>query len=145
MHERIFLVCLIACGEAGETHARPRAPQRGAAASIVAPDPEGAFAGPAAEAARDDRFATRRIGDATSARRYTGAPVDLDVKSADVHDVFRLLADVGRVNIVVAGEITGTITLRLTHVPWDQALDVVLETRSLVASREGNVIVVRAR
>jgi type IV pilus assembly protein PilQ len=58
--------------------------------------------------------------------------------------VCRLLSDVGRVNIVVAGEVTGTVTLRLRRVPWDQALDVVMQARGLVAEREGNVIVVRA-
>ena len=98
------------------------------------------------------RFDTRRIGaseadgdgETSASRRFHGAPVDLDLKSADLANVFRLLADVGHVNIVVAGEVTGTITLRLKHVPWDQALDLVARTHGLELHREGNVIVVRA-
>jgi hypothetical protein len=95
------------------------------------------------------RFDTRRIGarddDASTAPRFHGAPVDLDLKGADVANVFRLLADVGHVNIVVAGEVTGTVTLKLTHVPWDQALDLVARLRGLDLERDGNVIMVRPR
>ena len=82
-------------------------------------------------------------GETGASRRFHGAPVDLDLKSADLGNVFRLLADVGRVNIVVAGDIAGTVTLRLKHVPWDQALDLVARTHGLELRREGNVIVVR--
>jgi type IV pilus assembly protein PilQ len=98
------------------------------------------------------RFDTRRIGmsdrdadgETAASRAFHGAPVDLDLKSADLANVFRLLADVGRVNIVVGGEITGTVTLRLKHVPWDQALDLVARTHGLELRREGTVILVRA-
>jgi hypothetical protein len=93
------------------------------------------------------RFATRHIGEEASsgAPRFHGAPIDLDLKSADLPDVFRLLADVGHVNIVVTGEITGTVTLRLKHVPWDQALDVVARAKDLDLERDGNVIIVTQR
>jgi hypothetical protein len=53
--------------------------------------------------------------------RHRGAPIDLDLKAAAIHDAFRLLADVGRVNIVVPDDVTGAVTLRLTHVAWDAA------------------------
>jgi hypothetical protein len=144
----IFLVGLVACGGVGETQGRPRAPQRVERAPSTTPlamplaDPETAFAEP--HAASADRFATRRIGAADDVARFRGAAIDLDVKGADIHDVCRLIADVGRVNIVVASEVIGTVTLTLKRVPWDQALDVVLQARGLVAVREGNVIVVRA-
>jgi type II secretory pathway component HofQ len=142
---RIFLLCLLASGCAGETQERPRLvhPEKELTREPVV-DPETAFVSPATEP-RQDRFETRRIGatrDGTTT--YRGAPVDLDVKGADIHDVCRLIADVGHVNIVVAGEVTGTVTLKLKRIPWDQALDVVMKTRGLVAEREGNVIVVRA-
>lgn len=114
------------------------------------PLPETAFRGdderaPRAEApATRARFETRRIGEAPPAGpRYRGAPVDLDVKGADLADVFRLLSEVGRTNIVVSGDVTGTITLRLRRVPWDQALDVVARTHGLVTEHEGNIILVR--
>jgi type II secretory pathway component HofQ len=97
--------------------------------------------------ARGDRFATHSIGASSASdgsTRFHGAPVDLDLKAADIHDVFRLLADVGKVNIVVAGEVSGTVTLRLRHVPWDQAMDVIAHSRGLVYEREGDIILVRA-
>jgi type IV pilus assembly protein PilQ len=93
------------------------------------------------------RFETRRIGaeDGAARPRYHGAPIDLDVKNADLANVFRLLAEVGHVNIVVAGELTGTITLSLKRVPWDQALDVIARAKDLAIERDGNVILVTKR
>lgn len=94
-----------------------------------------------------DRFATRRIGPegGGDGTRWHGARIDLDVKGADLQDVFRLIADVGKVSIVVAGEVSGTITLKLKGVPWDQALDVVARAKGLTLERDGNVIVVHPR
>ena len=108
------------------------------------PLPSTAFTGPAEPA---PRFETRRIGAEPEprARAHRGAPVDLDLKNADLPNVFRLLAEVGHVNIVVAGEITGTVTLRLRHVPWDEALEVIVRAKDLEMERDGNVIVVRPR
>ncbi|MBX3191490.1 MAG: secretin and TonB N-terminal domain-containing protein [Labilithrix sp.] len=97
------------------------------------------------EAHAPSRFETRRIGgERSEGRRFHGAPVDLDLKGADLQNVFRLLADVGHVNIVVDGDVAGTITLRLRRVPWDQALDVIARAKGLFVERDGNVIFVRA-
>ncbi|MBL0216010.1 MAG: hypothetical protein IPQ07_19285 [Myxococcales bacterium] len=52
--------------------------------------------------------------------KFHGAALDLDVKNADIKDVFRLLADVGKVNLVMADTVNGKVTLRLKRVPWDQ-------------------------
>lgn len=94
------------------------------------------------------RFDTRRIGAASDgeggAPRYRGAPVDLDLKGADLADAFRLLADVGKVSIVVSGDVTGTITMHLKRVPWDEALDVIARAKGLTLTRDGNVIIVSA-
>lgn len=73
-------------------------------------------------------------------RRYSGRRIDLDLKDADVHNVLRLLADVGRVNIVTADNVTGSVTIRMRNVPWDQALDVVLQAKKLGMVRQGNMI-----
>ena len=75
-----------------------------------------------------------------AAGRYTGRRIDLDLKDADVHNVLRLLADVGRVNIVTADNVTGTVTIRMRNIPWDQALDVVLQSKGLGMVRQGNII-----
>jgi type IV pilus assembly protein PilQ len=73
-------------------------------------------------------------------RRYTGHRIDLELKDASVHEVLRLLADVGHVNIVTADNVTGTVTIRMRNVPWDQALDTVLQAKGLGMVRQGNMI-----
>jgi type IV pilus assembly protein PilQ len=74
--------------------------------------------------------------------RYRGATIDLDVRDADVHDVMRLLADVGRVNIVVADSVQGKVTLRLKRVPWDQVACTIAAVHKLMISVDGNVVLV---
>ncbi len=73
-------------------------------------------------------------------RGFTGRRIDLDLKDADIHNVLRLIADVGRVNIVTADNVSGTVTIRMRNVPWDQALDIVLQAKSLGMVRRGNMI-----
>lgn len=73
-------------------------------------------------------------------QRYTGRRIDLDLKDADVHNVLRLLADVGRVNIVTADNVSGSVTIRMRNVPWDQGLDVILQSKNLGMVRQGNMI-----
>jgi type IV pilus assembly protein PilQ len=77
---------------------------------------------------------------AAQQRGFTGRRIDLDLKDADVHNVLRLLADVGQVNIVTADNVSGTVTIRMRNVPWDQALDVVLQSKGLGMVRQGNMI-----
>lgn len=72
--------------------------------------------------------------------RFGGRRIDLDLKDADIHNVLRLLAEVGRVNIVVADNVQGAVTIRMRNVPWDQALDVVLQSKGLGMVRQGNMI-----
>jgi type IV pilus assembly protein PilQ len=72
--------------------------------------------------------------------RYSGRRIDLDLKDADIHNILRLLADVGHVNIVTADDVSGTVTIRMRNVPWDQALDVVLQAKGLGMVRSGNLI-----
>lgn len=77
---------------------------------------------------------------AGQAGRYGGRRIDLDLKDADVHNVLRLLADVGRVNIVTADNVQGSVTIRMRNIPWDQALDVILQSKNLGMVRRGNII-----
>src|SRR5262249_57480691 len=88
---------------------------------------------------------TRAIGGqaeaaAAGAGKYDGRRIDLDLKDADIHNVLRLLADVGRVNIVTADDVQGNVTIRMRNIPWDQALDVVLQAKGLGMVRQGNLI-----
>lgn len=73
-------------------------------------------------------------------RTFSGRRIDLDLKDADVHNVLRLLADVGQVNIVTADNVQGSVTIRMRNVPWDQALDIVLQSKSLGMVRQANMI-----
>lgn len=77
--------------------------------------------------------------------RYRGAPLDLDVKAADIHDVMRLLADVGGVNIVVADTVKGRVTLKLRRVAWDQIACTIAALHKLSIVVDGNVVLVRPR
>jgi type IV pilus assembly protein PilQ len=79
-------------------------------------------------------------GDVLAQQRYTGRRIDIDLKDADIHNVLRLLADTGHVNVVTADDVTGTITIRMRNVPWDQVLDVVLQAKGLGMVRQGNLI-----
>ncbi len=77
---------------------------------------------------------------ANNKKRYTGRRIDLDFKGADIHNILRLLADVGVVNIVTSDDVKGEVTIKMRDVPWDQALDVVLRQKQLGQVREGNLI-----
>lgn len=73
-------------------------------------------------------------------KRYTGQKISLDFKDADIKNVFRLLAEVSGLNIVVTDDVAQKVTVRLTEVPWDQALDLLIETHGLGKEQVGNVV-----
>jgi len=85
-------------------------------------------------------FVARKSGAGKKKRRYQGRRIDLDFKDADIHNILRLLADVGNVNVVTGDNVSGQITIRMKNVPWDQALDVILRAKGLGQVREGNLI-----
>jgi len=71
---------------------------------------------------------------------YTGKKLSLNFQDIEVRSVLQLLADFTDKNIVVSDSVAGNITLRLKDVPWDQALDIVLESKGLAMRANGNVI-----
>ena len=73
-------------------------------------------------------------------KEYEGARVTFNFQDIPVRSVLQLIADVSELNIVVADNVSGNLTLRLTNVPWDQALDIVLDARNLDMRENGNVI-----
>lgn len=81
-----------------------------------------------------------QIGRARGSRRFRGRRIDLDFHNADIHNILRLLAEVGGVNIVTSDAVSGTVTIRMRNVPWDQALDVILQAKQLGMVRRGNLI-----
>ncbi len=76
----------------------------------------------------------------TRGRRFTGRRIDLDLKDADIHNVLRMIGDVGRINVVTADTVSGSVTIKMKNVPWDQALDAVLQAKKLGMVRTGNII-----
>jgi type IV pilus assembly protein PilQ len=73
-------------------------------------------------------------------KSYEGTKVTFNFQDIPVRSVLQLIADVSDLNIVVADSVGGNLTLRLTNVPWDQALDIVMDARNLDQRRNGNVI-----
>jgi type IV pilus assembly protein PilQ len=75
-------------------------------------------------------------------RVFTGRRISLDFQSIPVRAVLQILADVSKLNMVVADDVHGQVTLRLHDVPWDQALHIILETEGLTMIRQGNVVMI---
>ena len=73
-------------------------------------------------------------------KTYRGKKLSLNFQDIEVRSVLQLLADFTNKNIVVSDSVKGNITLRLKDVPWDQALDIVLESKGLAMRNNGNVI-----
>ena len=71
---------------------------------------------------------------------YTGRRISLDFKDADIQDILRLIAEVSNKNIIAGDDVHGKITMKMTNVPWDQALDIILQTNSLGMVQVGNII-----
>ena len=78
--------------------------------------------------------------DTPAPRRFTGEIISLDLKDADIRDVLKVFAKIGRFNLVVDPEVKGSVTVRLQNVPWDQALDVILRMNGLGYTLEGRIL-----
>ena len=74
--------------------------------------------------------------------RYTGESISLSFQNVDVRAVLQIIADVADVNMVVSDSVSGNMALRLEDVPWDQALDIIMNAKNLGMRRENNVITV---
>jgi type IV pilus assembly protein PilQ len=82
---------------------------------------------------------------ATQRGRYTGEKLSLNFQNVEVRAVLNVIADFTDLNIITSDTVTGNITLRLKDVPWDQALEIILQTRGLDSRRAGNVIWIAPR
>ena len=67
-------------------------------------------------------------------------PISIDFKDTDIQNVFRFLAEINNLNVVMSDDVSGTVTLRLKEVPWKQVLSIVLKTHQLGMERTGNVV-----
>ena len=101
----------------------------------------------AAAALDQEQAATAQAGSAYRSRtiaesptQFTGEPISLDLKDADIKDVFRTISQLTGLNIVIDPEVRGTVTVQLEDVPWDQALDLILKQNSLGYVLENNIM-----
>jgi len=78
--------------------------------------------------------------DQMSPAKYTGSPISVNLKNVDLQDFFRLVHEISGLNVVVDPSVKGTLTLVLDNVPWDQALDIVLQNNDLDKQLDGNVL-----
>jgi len=83
-----------------------------------------------AEARREEKFP------------YSGEKLSLNFQDIEVRSVLQLIADFTGLNLVASDTVSGSITLRLQNVPWDQALDLILKTKGLDKRQIGNVLLV---
>lgn len=80
------------------------------------------------------------LGEINPAHQWRGRPINLNLVNANIHNVFRLLQAVSKVNIVASDEVSGTVTVQFHEVPWDQAFAAILQAKSLGAVEFGNVV-----
>ncbi|MBK9088740.1 MAG: type IV pilus secretin PilQ [Holophagales bacterium] len=83
-------------------------------------------------------FESRAIGQ--TERQYTGEPLTLNLKDADIKDTLQKFSELTNLNIVLDPDVRGTVTVSLTDIPWDQALELILKINGLGYVLEGNVM-----
>ncbi len=71
---------------------------------------------------------------------YTGEKLSLNFQNIEIRSLLQVIADFTKFNIVTSDAVTGSVTLRLQDVPWDQALDIILQAKSLGMRKSGNVL-----
>jgi type IV pilus assembly protein PilQ len=103
------------------------------AAAAVLAQQEGA-----ARAGELTAFQSRTLAEGQT--QFTGEPISLDLKDADIKDVFRTISQLTGLNIVIDPEVRGTVTVQLENVPWDQALDLILKQNGLGYVLENNIM-----
>ncbi|WP_296926728.1 type IV pilus secretin PilQ [Polaromonas sp.] len=73
---------------------------------------------------------------------YTGEKLSLNFQNIETRSLLQVIADFTNFNIVTSDSVTGSVTLRLKDVPWDQALDIILQARGLGMRKTGNVLLI---
>ncbi|MFC3093754.1 type IV pilus secretin PilQ family protein [Alteromonas sediminis] len=76
------------------------------------------------------------------AQLYSGAPISLDFQDVAVRQVLQIIAQVNGFNLVTTDTVSGNITISLSGVPWDQALDMILQIKGLGKRLEGNILLI---
>ena len=85
------------------------------------------------------------VGRPKSATGYTGDKLSLNFQNIEVRAVLQVIADFTGLNIITSDTVSGNLTLRLKDVPWDQALDIILQAKGLDMRKTGNVVWIAPR
>ena len=78
----------------------------------------------------------------TQGTGYNGEKLSLNFQNIEIRSLLQVIADFTNFNIVTSDSVTGSVTLRLKDVPWDQALDIILQAKGLGMRKNGNVLVI---
>ena len=81
-------------------------------------------------------------GKLTQGVGYGGEKLSLNFQNIEIRSLLQVIADFTNFNIVASDSVTGAVTLRLKDVPWDQALDIILQARGLGMRKTGNVLLI---
>ncbi len=127
------------------TRVVPRASARG---TELALETQGAYAMVSSQSGRTLTVEVQPVSEAPQEQRkakeeaFTGERLSLNFQDIEVRSVLSTLADFSGFNIVASDGVTGRVTLNLNDVPWDQALELILQSQGLSSRKRGNVIVV---
>ena len=119
---------------AGAPAAVPAAEKEVSAPPVAAPAPK--------EFAEEttNRPLTREEAVVVSTGKFTGKRISLDLQDADLITVMRLFAEVANLNIILAPDVKGKVTVRMVKIPWDQAMDIILKMNGLGYVLEENIL-----
>jgi type IV pilus assembly protein PilQ len=148
---------LIAMSEAVATQPEQKQPQERAAAQdqekapavekeMPAPSQEAAAAVPPARKERAETVNQEPAGLETTlltggaSPKFSGRKISLDLQDADLVNVMRLFAEVANLNIILAPDVKGKVTVRMVNIPWDQAMDLILKMNGLGYALDNNIL-----
>ncbi|WP_420934768.1 type IV pilus secretin PilQ [Alteromonas sp. A081] len=78
----------------------------------------------------------------SSEKKYTGEPISLDFQDVPVRQVLQIIAQINGFNLVTTDSVTGNVTISLSGVPWDQALDMIMRVKGLDKRLDGNILLI---
>jgi type IV pilus secretin PilQ/predicted competence protein len=114
---------------------------------VAAPQPQEAMTPAAAPVPTERKEVTRKKKPTTSETsllagtgKFAGRKISLDLQDADLVNVMRLFAEVANLNIILAPDVKGKVTVRMVNIPWDQAMDIILKMNGLGYLLEDNVL-----
>ena len=81
-------------------------------------------------------------GKLTQGQGFNGEKLSLNFQNIEIRSLLQVIADFTNFNVVTSDTVTGAVTLRLKDVPWDQALDIILQAKGLGMLKNGNVLLI---